>query len=228
MIAFKPELRVGIVPWVLWLAALIAAMLFTGLAHYGQYPPGDVTIARAVQSVRLPGMDVASEALYRAGLSPVFQAIALGVAALLFWRRHRLAATFILLAVAARGMSFVLKSIVERPRPSSPLVDVSEQAGGFSFPSGHVLGTVLLLGFVFYLAQETIPDRRIRLGVQAASITVIALMGLQRVYAGAHWPTDVLAAYLWGGVILFALVQVYRFCGRCHWRRVFARIAGRS
>ncbi|MFQ6019192.1 MAG: phosphatase PAP2 family protein [Dehalococcoidia bacterium] len=202
--------------------------MLTGLAVFGLYPPGDVAIARAVQSMRLPGLEVASDVLYRAGLSPLFQVIALGMGVLLFWRRHRLASAFVLLAVAGRGMGGLLKEIVERPRPSPLVVDVSDQASGFSFPSGHVLGTVLLLGFVFYLAQETIPSRPIRLVVQASSVIVIALMGLQRVYAGAHWPTDVLAAYLWGGVILFALVQLYRFCGRCHWRRLVARIAGRS
>lgn len=214
--------------WGLWLAALLVAITFTSLAFLGLYPPGDATVARAVQSVRIPGLDVVSEALYRAGLSPVFQVIALVIAAVLFLRRYRLAAAFVLLAVAARGMSLLLKEIVERPRPSSPLVDVSEQAGGFSFPSGHVLGTMLLLGFVIYLAQEKIVDRRLRLAVQVSSVLVIGLMGLQRVYAGAHWPTDVLAAYLWGGVILFAVVQVYRFCAGCHWHSLLARIGGRS
>jgi undecaprenyl-diphosphatase len=214
--------------WVLWLTALFVAIAFTSLAFLGLYPPGDATVARAVQSVRIPGLDVVSEALYRAGLSPVFQVIALVIAAVLFLRRYRLAAAFVLLAMAARGMSLLLKEIVERPRPSSPLVDVSEQAGGFSFPSGHVLGTMLLLGFVIYLAQEKIADRRLRLAVQVSSVLVIGLMGLQRVYAGAHWPTDVLAAYLWGGVILFAVVQVYRFCAGCRWRPLLARIGGRS
>ncbi len=212
--------------WGSWLAALSAAIALTALALLGFYPPGDVTIARAVQSLRLPGLEVASDALYQAGLFPFFQTIALGIAALLFWRGHRLASSFVLLAVAARGMASLLKEIVERPRPSSILVDVSEQANGFSFPSGHVLGTVLLLGFVFYLAHE-ISNRYLRLAVQASCAGAIALMGLQRVYAGAHWPTDVLAGYLWGGVILFALVQVYRFCGSCQWRGLLARIAGR-
>jgi undecaprenyl-diphosphatase len=87
---------------------------------------------------------------------------------------------------------------------------------------------MLLLGFVIYLAQEKIVDRRLRLAVQVSSVLVIGLMGLQRVYAGAHWPTDVLAAYLWGGVILFAVVQVYRFCAGCRWRPLLARIGGRS
>jgi membrane-associated phospholipid phosphatase len=224
MVDRKPQYLDEIYSWSLWLVALLAALVLTGLAYYGQYLPGDVTVARAIQSVQLPGLDAASDALYRGGLSPFFPALAVGVAAILFWRRHHLAATFVLLAAASRGMSLVLKEIVERPRPSAAVVDVSEQAGGFSFPSGHVLGTVLLLGFIFFLAQETIPNRRFRVGVQASTVVVIVLMGLQRVYTGAHWPTDVLAAYLWGGVLLFALVQVYRYCGRCHWQRLIARI----
>ncbi len=64
--------------------------------------------------------------------------------------------------------------------------------------------------------------------MQGSSIAAIALMGLQRVYAGAHWPTDVLAAYLWGGVILFDIVQLYRFCGSCEWRRLLARVRQRA
>jgi undecaprenyl-diphosphatase len=214
-------------PLILWLAALLAASLGTSLALFGLYLPGDVAIAQMVQAVRLPFLEVASQGLYQVGLAPVFQIVALVIACSLFCRRHRLASAFVLLAVAARGMSFVLKDIVERPRPSPLLVDVSEQANGFSFPSGHVLGTVLLLGFIIYLAREVIPNRSLRLAVQAASAIVIALMGLQRVYAGAHWPTDVLAAYLWGGVFLFLLVQAYRFCVRCQWRPLAARMTGR-
>lgn len=223
----RPASLAQVSPWALWLAALAAVIAFTGFAISGLYPPGDVTIARTVQSVRLPGLDVISEALYQVGLAPVFLAIATGIAALLLWRGHRLAAGFLILAVAARSLSLVLKGIVERPRPESPLVDVSEQAGGFSFPSGHVLGTVLLLGFVVYLARE-IPNRTARLAVQVSSAFVIGLMGLQRVYAGAHWPTDVIAGYLWGGVVLFALVQAYSFCAGCNWRRLAYRITGRS
>lgn len=200
-----PKASLGL--WAPWLAAFFAAAALTALATFDVYPPGDVAIARVVQSVRLPGLGQISEGLYRVGAAPLFQIIALAVAAALIWRGQRLTAGFVVLAVVGRGIGAVIKELVERPRPSPFLVDVSEQANGFSFPSGHVLGTVLVWGFVCYAALELIPDARWRRLVQGACLAVIALMGLQRVYTGAHWPSDVLAAYLWGGVILFALAK---------------------
>jgi membrane-associated phospholipid phosphatase len=49
--------------------------------------------------------------------------------------------------------------------------------------------------------------RRVMLTVAAGALVV--LMGLQRVYAGAHWPSDVIGACLWGSLLLFVLVQFY-------------------
>ena len=204
----------GLRQWCLWLAAVAAAAGLTALALFDVYPPGDLVLARSVQDVRLPGLGLLSEILYRVGLSPAFQLIALAIAALMVMRGHRLMGLFMVLAVAARHLVFFLKELVERPRPSPLLVDVSEQANGFSFPSGHVLGTVLLAGFVYFAAKQLIASPRWRRWVQWSSLAVIALMGLQRVYTGAHWPSDVLAAYLWGGVILFVLVKAYELCRR--------------
>ena len=96
-------------------------------------------------------------------------------------------------------------------------MSVSEQAAGFSFPSSHVFATAVLLGFLIYLALELIPDARARIATQATLLSLIVLMGVQRVSTGAHWPTDVLAAWVWGGVAVFALAQLYRYCARCDW-----------
>ena len=214
--------------WGLWLAAFVAAIALTALAFFSVYPPGDATLARALQDVKLPGLSVLSEFVYRIGLSPVFQLIALAIVALMTLRRQRLMALFMVLAVIARGAVVLLKELVERPRPSPFQVDVTEQAGGFSFPSGHVLGAVLLWGFVYFASERLIASPRVRRWVRWCSLAVIVLMGLQRVYAGAHWPTDVLAAYLWGGVILFVLVKAYEFCGRCEFQTLISRLRSRS
>jgi undecaprenyl-diphosphatase len=214
--------------WGLWLGAVIAATALTALALFGVYPPGDLALTRVVQAVQLPGLELLSEFVYRIGLSPVFQLIALAIAALMVLRKQRLMALFIVLAVIARGSAGLLKELVERPRPSPFLVDVSEQAGGFSFPSGHVLGAVLLWGFVFFASEQLIASPRTRRWVRWSSLAVIVLMGLQRVYAGAHWPSDVLAAYLWGGIILFVLIKAHEFCGRCQFQTWISRLRSPS
>jgi undecaprenyl-diphosphatase len=102
----------------------------------------------------------------------------------------------------------LLKDLAERPRPTDDLVQVSAQANGFSFPSGHVLGSVLLWGFLCYLAAKTIPHRGLRLGVQALCLSILVLTGLQRIYAGAHWPSDVLGGYAWGLALVLPAAAV--------------------
>jgi undecaprenyl-diphosphatase len=74
-----------------------------------------------------------------------------------------------------------------------------------SFPSGHVLGAVMLYGFMFYLAAR-VPDRRVRAGIRAVCIVVIGLVGFGRIWIGAHWPSDVAAAYALGATVLAAMI----------------------
>jgi undecaprenyl-diphosphatase len=210
--------------WVLWLVALAGALVLTTLALFDVYPPGDVALSRVVQSVHFPGVNVVSEFVYRIGLSPYSLVIALAIALLMAWRGQRLMVLFVILAVLARTWAVLIKEIVERPRPSPLLVDVSEQAPGFSFPSSHVLGAVLMWGLVYFASEWFIDSPQARKWVRWSSLAIIVLMGLQRVYAGAHWPSDVLGAYLWGGIILFALVKGYEFCGRCRLQGAVNRV----
>ena len=225
---FNVDIFSRLSPWSLWLLSLTAALAMTGLAIANLYIPGDTAVSTSVQSVDFPGRPIVSEVLYRGGLAPLFWIIAAAVATLLFWRGHRLAAGFVIAAAVVRLGAVLIKELVERPRPSSLEVSVSEQAAGFSFPSSHVFATAVLLGFLIYLAQELIPNARARIAVQATSLSLIALMGVQRVYTGAHWPTDVLAAWLWGGVAVFALAQLYRYCARCEWGSRLATTPPRS
>jgi undecaprenyl-diphosphatase len=187
---------------------LAAASVITAFALADVYPPGDVTIVRAVQSVDSPGVHALSEAVYRLGVFPWLQITWLAVAACLLLFRHPVAAGMLLLGLIAYNFTFLLKELVERPRPSPLLVDVARESDSFSFPSGHVMGAVILWGLVCVLASRVIPHRPVRIAVQMFGAAVIVLMGLQRMYAGAHWPSDVLAAYLWGGFIVIAIVAL--------------------
>lgn len=100
-------------------------------------------------------------------------------------------------------------AVVDRTRPH--LADLERFSGNpadASFPSGHVMGAVLFYGFLAVVSYR-IANPLLRGAVQGASLVVILLVGVVRVWEGAHWPTDVLAAYALGGALLAPLAALY-------------------
>ncbi len=103
------------------------------------------------------------------------------------------------LVVAAGGgllWSQFLKGVFERDRPP-PDYRLVETLNA-SFPSGHAL-----LATVFYLTlgallARAMPRRRLKAYVIGAALALAVLVGVSRVYLGAHWPTDVLAGWCVG------------------------------
>lgn len=108
-------------------------------------------------------------------------------------------------------LSILLKMIVGRPRPDPNMIN---QIGSFfwldSFPSGHVLGAVSLYGFLLYIAYTQLQKSTIRNLILMVCSLFIVLMGLSRIYLGAHWFSDVLGAYLIGFVWLSLIIFIYQ------------------
>jgi undecaprenyl-diphosphatase len=108
------------------------------------------------------------------------------------------------LAAGAGGLALnaVLKDLFARARPAvvPPLVDV----GSPSFPSGHALLSAAVYLSLAVVAARAIATRRVRLYVLGAAATLVALVGVTRVLLGVHYPTDVVAGWIVGG--LWALV----------------------
>jgi undecaprenyl-diphosphatase len=66
-------------------------------------------------------------------------------------------------------------------------------------------------GFLWFLAYTLLKRswRRTLLLIFLGSL--IGLIGFSRIYLGQHWPSDVLGAYLLGGLTLVAILQFYRW-----------------
>ena len=105
---------------------------------------------------------------------------------------------------------YLLKSLVQRPRPGAPLVKVLLESPGYSYPSGHVIFFLQYFGFLLVLLWWATDRVGLRVLLAGLFGCPILLVGVSRVFAGAHWASDVLGGYLIGGVLLAAMISFYR------------------
>jgi undecaprenyl-diphosphatase len=116
------------------------------------------------------------------------------------------------LCTAGSGLlNRAIKMFIARPRPAAPEVEVFRAHSGQSFPSGHVTFYVCYFGFLFFVAYALLPERTpARRAAFTLCVLMIALVGLSRVYLGAHWPSDTIGAYFLGGLWLAFSLYLYR------------------
>ena len=108
--------------------------------------------------------------------------------------QHRALTAFWIVGTAGAMWNFVLKDIFQRSRPEVRLVDV----GGWSFPSGHSMGSLIVYGMLAYVLVVAVRDHWAKRAMVAMLVILVGAIGFSRVYLGAHWPTDVLAGYAAG------------------------------
>ena len=142
-------------------------------------------------------------------------AVSIGLALFLVSRRDRLNASLVaLVMLGGSTLNLVLKHFFHRERPvlENPLVTLSS----YGFPSGHTMGATLLYGLLALLAWKNVRNRAARLACVAGACLWILLIGLTRIYLGAHYLTDVLGALAAG---LLWLVVCWTAFETLRWRR---------
>ncbi|MDN3497155.1 phosphatase PAP2 family protein [Planococcus sp. APC 4015] len=126
--------------------------------------------------------------------------------------RRRSWTPVILITVAAAGsllMTVAGKDLIGRERP--PLADaVPPFEYSPSFPSGHTLNAVVVIGIIVYLILLRQHSRRTRIWLIVGGTVFAIVVGLSRVYLGHHWFTDVLAGWLLGAAWLALVITAHR------------------
>ena len=129
------------------------------------------------------------------------------LACVIIYRARELRAYAVGLAAAVLGAAVsvqMMKMVIDRARPGGLIQSVVDTSS--SFPSWHATGSVAFYGFIAFLLCRRYPGKR---GiVVAAAAALILLIGFSRLYLGVHFPSDVIAGYLVGGLWLLIGVAI--------------------
>lgn len=101
----------------------------------------------------------------------------------------------------------VLKYIIKRPRPIGYRL---VSASGYSFPSGHMMASIAFYGFLIYLINMKVNNKKIKYILISLLSIIIILIGFSRIYLGVHYLTDVIAGFLLGFIYLIIFIDIYK------------------
>ncbi|VGV80881.1 PAP2 superfamily protein [Streptococcus pyogenes] len=133
----------------------------------------------------------------------------------LFFMKWKIEALFILSngAIAAFLIT-TLKLFYQRPRPA---IEHLVYAGGYSFPSGHAMGSMLIFGSLLIICYQRLHSKLLQFVTSMIFIILILVIGLSRIYLGVHYPSDILAGFVLGFGILQFIYPFYKQ-KRFEWR----------
>lgn len=216
--------------WALAFTLVVVLSIYLHIHPTAQLP-GDLGLITLIQQIHQPLLvsfiNLASDANWPV---PAGVAVFLVIAALALVRHWRAALVALVAGFLADFASFSLNGWVHRPRPHDVHIHAVANIGLGSYPSGHVAHVTAFYGFLFYLATvEMRAHPRLRpwlIAVQVICGYFLLFIGVSRLLEGEHWPTDVFASYLLGGMALVAVIVLYEWLG-VYWGRRHERAAAK-
>ncbi len=110
------------------------------------------------------------------------------------------------------GINFIVKAIVHRVRPFNADLTIHNlvSANGWSFPSGHSAGAVLLYGTLLICASALVQEKWGRVALRVVSVFLLIAIPLSRIYVQVHYPTDVIAGMCLGATGLLLSLHFFK------------------
>ncbi|RDU36465.1 PAP2 family protein [Neobacillus piezotolerans] len=99
-----------------------------------------------------------------------------------------------------------LKELFKRQRPDiEPLI--VEQ--GFSFPSGHSMGSMIFYGAAAFLVFHYAKKASTKTFGCGILLLIIFMIGISRIYLGVHYPSDIIGGFTAGGAWLTVCIILF-------------------
>ena len=114
----------------------------------------------------------------------------------LVYQRNYIHAVFASLTmIAANACNSIIKNIIQRQRPR---LDKAVHANGFSFPSGHSVGSMTLALVLIALIVVLVKKKPVKTWLIVFCVFFTLSIGFTRMYLHVHWPSDVLGGWCEG------------------------------
>jgi len=192
------------------MAVLLCVFLaLTAVARNDGLLSWDRVVTQVVQSYRTSFLDTAAIGISLLGSWPALVAAALLGAAVCAFTRRPFAALCAVLMLLAFPLNSVLKELIGRPRPAQGIAVLST-VSGLSFPSGHSMTSAAVLGFLAFLTWTHVSRPKLRAALTIGLASLAIVIGLTRIYLGAHWLSDVVAGWTVGTALALLLAEIYK------------------
>lgn len=131
------------------------------------------------------------------------------ISLLVFWRKRYYAAMIVYPVgiLVTHLVNKGIKEIVKRDRPS---LNEAFDALGYSFPSGHAMLSIMTFGFLAYIIAANLKSVVGKYVITILMGILIVCIGLSRIILNVHYPTDILAGYCVGGILLVIAIYCHR------------------
>lgn len=185
---------------------------YTALVGAGAAGPLDLEVARLFARAWRPPVGPVAQGIAVLGGIEATTVLAVGLAVALWRRGFRSEVAALLALPLVEILELVEKRVVHQPpprafyHPDGPSVVTMLHGGtltlGGSYPSGHMMRTLLIYGLGAFVVVRLSASGRVRRAVAVSAGFLIGLMALDRLYLGVHWQSDVVGGLLLGGAAL--------------------------
>jgi len=116
---------------------------------------------------------------------------------LILQTRYRTAIVVAVTAASGDVVNVVLKNFFLRPRPEV-VPHFRDVSGSTSFPSGHAMESAIIYLTLGAMLMQLAERRVTKIYCIGMAVVLTLLVGISRVYLGVHYPTDVVAGWMFG------------------------------
>ena len=146
------------------------------------------------------------------GISFALDATVLGAASvllavILFIKRNGRDGVLLLCAMAGDVLLVQMcKTLTASPRPLNEIFAETS----YSFPSGHVTGSVVFFGVLTYFAWTHWRSAKVKAVTAGLYVAIVAIAGFDRIYLNVHWLSDAIGAVFLGAFWLLLSLSAFQ------------------